>query len=157
MQFSTVVQLSQVFLFMNSSIQLRTYIAHHFRQFFINTTSAYIGVIGWGQWGAMVVAGKKHMRKLDLQMGSNEVLLCLKHHKKQPNQWIPVICQSMAQCLLVKGCQSHFKAIQALVYARKQSQQKYTCLLLAMCQWRLVSILVNLLIGSKNCALSLCA
>ena len=25
---------------------------------------------------------EKHLRKLDLQMDSNEVLLCLKHHKK---------------------------------------------------------------------------
>ena len=29
----------------------------------------------------MAVAGKKHMRMLDLQMDLNEVLLCLKYHK----------------------------------------------------------------------------
>ena len=30
----------------------------------------------------MIVAGKKHVRKIDHQMDSNEVLLCLKYHKK---------------------------------------------------------------------------
>ena len=62
---------------------------------FINITSAYIGVADWGWWGAMAVTGKKYMRKLDSQMGSNETLLCLKHHKKQPNQQITTTANSL--------------------------------------------------------------
>ena len=45
-QFSTVVQLSMVFQFMNSSM-----------------------------------SKKEHVKKLNHQMDSNEVLLCLKYHK----------------------------------------------------------------------------
>ena len=53
----------------------------HFRLLFINTKSAYIGVVGWGWWGAMPVAGK-HVKKLNIQMGSDKTLLCFKYQKK---------------------------------------------------------------------------
>ena len=38
-------------------------------------------MLGWGWWKAMAVVGKT-CEEFRPQMGSNEVLLCLKHHKK---------------------------------------------------------------------------
>ena len=55
-------------------------------------------------------------------------------------------------------CHSHFKTIQALRMSdtlKKQSQQKQAFLLLVAAQWWFVSLLIKLLIGSENCALSL--
>ena len=54
---------------------------------FLDSFSSIPQVLTQGWWGAMAVV-EKHVRKLDHQMGLNKVLLCLKHHKKQPNQQI---------------------------------------------------------------------
>ena len=77
LQFSTIVQLSKVFQFMKSSMSSSKLPAILDSCLSIPQVLIYVAVIGWGWWGTMVVVGKKHMRKLDFQMGSNEVLLCL--------------------------------------------------------------------------------
>ena len=77
-------------------------------------------VVGWGWQGATAVVKKKHMRKLDHQMDSNEVLLSLKYHKKQPNQWLIRTANHFSiygPVPVVKGHYGRFKAIQALLYA----------------------------------------
>ena len=59
------------------------------------------------------MVGKKHVRNLDIQMDSNEVLLCFKYHKKVVAKSVDNNSQSFSDlwCLLVKGYHSHFETI----------------------------------------------
>ena len=127
MQFSAVVQLLKVFQFMNSSMNSQLNWLP-FQIVFINTTSAHIGVVGWGWWGATGVEEKKHVWKLDIQVKSNKVLLCLKYHKKQPNQWITTTANHLVICDPVIACseppqpfQGHPNTIVHLTWLRKHA------------------------------------
>ena len=104
---------------------------------------------GWlGVVGSHGSGREKHVGKLDHQMDSNKVLLCLKYHKiSQINGHKTTIVNHLPVYISVPACsrpqwpfQGHPSTIVCLTCLRKQLKQKQPCLLLVVCQWWLVSL-----------------
>ena len=90
-QFSSIVQLSKVRIsvydrFNELPTELLTILDSFYQYHNCLHRGGQLGVVGSHGSGR-----EKHVRKLDLQMGSNKAFLSLKHHKKQTNQWITAI------------------------------------------------------------------
>ena len=60
-QFSTNLQLYKV-IYLVYSLGLLAELPAILDSFFTNTTSDYIGVVGWGWWGATKWRGKTHVK-----------------------------------------------------------------------------------------------